>query len=108
MKNLSNLLADRPLILTDLRLIDWGQTLILTGTAGTAGDQPFELRYDDCRELQWRVYVHQDSTPVQLVDFAPGRDQQRSPAKLLTTHFGLTLYYGRFTVTSPGILVVDL
>lgn len=96
MEPISELLANKPLILTDLQLLNWGRTLILVGRAG---DRPFELRYEDCRELHWRVYVHQVLAPVEIVDFAPGRDQQRSPAKLLTTHFGLTLYYGQLVLT---------
>jgi len=86
-----------PVLIQRLDVLDWGQTLVFTGMAG---DQRFTLRYDDCRELRWRVYVsdHADATP--LVSFAPGRDQQRSPAQFLTGHFGLSLYYGSVEVTS--------
>jgi len=91
-------LPDKTLVtLQRLDVLDWGQTLMFTGMAG---DQPFTLRYRDCRELRWRVYVtdRADSTP--LVSFAPGRDQQRSPAQFLTAHFGLSLYYGSVEITS--------
>ena len=83
--------ADAPVILTRIEVLDWGRTLVLYGQIG---DQPFALRYADCRELRWRIYVHErrDATPV--VSFAPGRDQHRSPAQILTAHFGLSLFYG--------------
>jgi hypothetical protein len=95
--------GETSVILTRLNVLDWGQTLVFQGKAsGTAGSQPFELRYTDCRELRWRVYVtdHADETP--LVSFAAGRDQQRSPAQFLTAHFGLSLYYGSIEVTQRG------
>ncbi len=52
-------------------LLDWGATVILSGTAGA---QPFSLRYDDCRDHHWRVYVHERAESAALVSFAPGRD----------------------------------
>jgi hypothetical protein len=93
---LLDLPAGADVTLQQLDILDWGQTLIFSGMAG---DQPFTLRYHDCRELRWRVYVgdRADSTP--LVSFAPGRDQQRSPAQFLTAHFGLSLYYGSLEIT---------
>ncbi len=91
-------LESTPVLLTGLRVLDWGRALVLTGTVG---DAAFELRYDDCRELRWRVYVAESAAATPLVSFAPGRDQQRSPAQLLTAHFGLSLYYGSFTIIKP-------
>ena len=84
-----------PVLLDRLDLLDWGKTLILSGTAG---DQPFELRYDDCRDLRWRVYAAERADVSALVSFAPGRDQQRSPAQFLTEHFALSVYYGSVSV----------
>ncbi len=89
---------DGPVLLQRLELIDWGRTLIFTGLQG---DQPFTLRYDDVRDLRWRVYVANPAPVTPLVSFAPGRDQQRSPAQLLTAHFGLSLFYGSVTLSSP-------
>ena len=86
-----SLSEDVPVILTRIELIDWGRTFIFTGTAG---DQAFTLRYDDCRDLHWRIYVADNPGTTTLISFAPGRDQQRSPAQLLTEHFGLSLFYG--------------
>ncbi len=85
-----------PVLLTSLGVLDWGQALVF---AGRAGGQPFTLRYDDCRELRWRTYVHEASAETLIVGFAPGRDQQRSPAQFLTEHFGLSLYYGSLNVS---------
>ena len=101
--SLSNLtallgLADKtPMLIQRLDVLDWGQTLVFTGMAG---DQPFTLRYTDCRELRWRVYVSNPADATPLVSFALGRDQQRSPAQFLTAHFGLSLYYGSVEITS--------
>jgi hypothetical protein len=88
---------DAPIMLTRLRVLDWGGTLVFEGTAG---DQPFELRYTDCRELRWRVYAHERADATPLVSFAPGRDQQRSPAQILTAQFGLSLFYGSVAYSS--------
>lgn len=88
---------DTPIVLTAVQLADWGRTLVFTGTAG---ETRFTLRYDDCREFRWRTYVSFDApdTPTPLVDFAPGRDQHRSPAQILTGTFGLSLFYGSVTL----------
>jgi len=99
LQSLLDLPDDTAIIITDLKLLGWGRTLVFTGLAGEAGDQPFELRYDDCRELRWRIYVSETTGATPLVSFAPGRDQQRSPAQILTDHFGLSLYYGSVTVS---------
>ncbi|MEO8395818.1 MAG: hypothetical protein ABI700_22675 [Chloroflexota bacterium] len=84
-----------PIMLDRLEVIDWEQVLVFTGTAG---DQPFRLRYSDCREMRWRVYVGDSAASTPLASFAPGRDQQRSPAQFLTAHFGLSLYYGSVNI----------
>lgn len=91
---------DAPIMLRVLDVREWGRVLVLEGMAGSG--QPFVLRYDDCRELRWRVYAHEQAgeampeTPV--VSFTAGRDQQRSPAQLLTAHFGLSVWYGSLSV----------
>ncbi len=92
---------DLPVLLQRLEVIDWGRTLIFRGTQG---DQPFTLRYDDVRDLRWRVYVTDPAPVTPLVSFAPGRDQQRSPAQLLTAHFGLSLFYGSVNFSTPSTL----
>lgn len=86
-----------PVFLTSVQLLDWGRTLIFTGTAG---ETRFTLRYEECREFRWRTYVSFDAadTLTPLVDFAPGRDQHRSPAQFLTGTFGLSLFYGSLTI----------
>ncbi len=83
---------DTPITLTDLTVSGWGRALIFRGLAG---ERPFTLTFDDCREMRWRIYAHLDvSEPTPLVEFAPGRDQHRSPAQMLTGHFGLSVFYG--------------
>lgn len=60
----------------------------------------FELRFVDCRESRWQIYTHiRDENkpafpPTDLVNIKIGRNQHRSPAHLLTEHFGLSLVYG--------------
>jgi hypothetical protein len=78
--------------------LDWGQTLVFDISTETAGT--FALRFDDCREMRWRIYAHEttgDHTPI--VDFAAGRDAHRSPAQVLTERFGLSLVYGKLGVS---------
>jgi hypothetical protein len=89
--------ADTQVVLERLDLLDWGAALVFTVRVG---ERAFTLRYNDCRELRWRVYVTDPAASTPLVSFSPGRDQQRSPAQFLTAHFGLALYYGSIIVTS--------
>ncbi len=97
---LLDLPAETPITFDKIDLIDWGRTLVFGGSAGDAEHGvAFTLRCDDCRDLHWRVYVHDTAATTALVGFAPGRDQHRSPLQLLTEHFGLTLYYGSMAVT---------
>jgi hypothetical protein len=79
--------------------LDWGRELVFVGQHRHEDSiTPFELRFTGCREIQWRVYVH-DSTAgaVSLDGLTFGRSDHRSPAKLLTDAFGLTLWYGEMT-----------
>lgn len=83
--------------LTELHIEGWGRRLIFRGQAVSTA---FTLTIDDCREMRWRVYAHQEANvPTLLVEFAQGRDLHRSPAQLLTEHFGLSLFYGSLTLT---------
>lgn len=86
-----------PASLTRFDVQEWGSTLVF---AGQIGDQAFELRYTDCRELRWRVYVQDHTGATPLVGFVPGRDQHRSPAQVLTAHFGLSIFYGNVEYSS--------
>lgn len=87
--------ADAQIRLQRLDVLEWGQVLVF---ALKAGERAFEMRYGDCRELRWRVYVSDPAAETPVVSFAAGRDQQRSPAQFLTAHFGLSLYYGSITI----------
>ena len=91
LQTLLGLAQDAPVTLTGMAVSDWGRTLTM---GGQIGDQLFELRYTDCREFRWRVYVQEQADATPLVSFVPGRDQQRSPAQFLAAHFGLSLFYG--------------
>jgi hypothetical protein len=94
-----------PIILTHLDLVLWGQGLYFHALAHSI---PFELRFVDCREVRWQLYTHmQHSTALpfpatELANLRVGRSQQRSPAQLLTEHFGLTLFYGSLQLVHAG------
>ncbi|MEO1286882.1 MAG: hypothetical protein AAFV93_03880 [Chloroflexota bacterium] len=74
----------------------------------------FGLHFLDCRETRWQLYSHMqhpDNPPfpqTELANFKIGRDQHRSPAHLLTEHFGLSVVYGGLElhheeqITLPG------
>ena len=100
MSALHSLLKVEPTIALTLRAVqwlDWGRTLVFDISAGAAGT--FALRFDDCREMRWRIYAHETEGEVTaIVDFAPGRDAHRSPAQVLTERFGLSLVYGEISV----------
>ncbi|MFN8372563.1 MAG: hypothetical protein U0694_06765 [Anaerolineae bacterium] len=82
--------------LMDMWVGAWGRDVVMEGECGGIR---FKLAFDECREMQWRVYAHEnDDQPTALVDFAAGRGQHRSPAKLLTDTFGLTLWYGAMMI----------
>ena len=85
------------LTLRAVQWLDWGQTLVFDISAGTA--ETFALRFDDCREMRWRIYAHESGgEETAIVDFAAGRDSHRSPAQVLTERFGLSLVYGEMSV----------
>ncbi len=82
--------------ITEIWVGAWGRDIVLEGICD---DVRFELAFDDCREMRWRVYAHDNNgEPTALVDFAPGRDEHRSPAQILTDTCALTLWYGALIV----------
>ena len=82
---------------TSLSMQMWGRELLFSCEADTL---TFNLTFLDCREMRWQLYTHlQDPDkpafpPTDLANFKLGRNQHRSPAHLLTEHFGLSLVYG--------------
>ena len=87
-----------------LELFAWGRDLnFLCDALIPAQDpHPFILSFQDCRDTRWQVYTHQEATiafpPAELISFAIGRSMHRSPARLLTEYFGLSLFYGDLLV----------
>lgn len=75
----------------------WGQTMTFACEADAI---QFSVQFEDCREMKWQLYTHmQHDEPLafprtEWVNFRMGRDQHRSPAHVLTQHFGLSLMYG--------------
>jgi hypothetical protein len=97
LQTLLNVPPESAVLLRRVELVDWGRALVFVLRAD---EKNYELRFDDCREMRWRIYAHEsegDETPV--VDFVPGRDSHRSPAQILTGRFGLSLWYGAIRVS---------
>lgn len=81
------------LLLDTADVSDWGTVLTLRGR--TDAGRGFHLILTDCREFQWRAFVPMNDRQTAPVNaFTPGRDAHRSPLKILTDHFSLTVYYG--------------
>ena len=89
-----------------LELVLWGRSLDFTCQTETesGNKRTFSLVFVDCREVRWQHYSHiaLDDTlkfpKTELINFHMGRDQHRSPCKLLTEHFGLSLFYGEVKI----------
>lgn len=80
----------------------WGKYVVF---AAVSGEAAFRLNFADVRDLRWRTYVMGEGGEADtgfstsaLVDFSFGRDQHRSPAQLLSEHFGASLFYGTLTL----------
>lgn len=85
--------------ISGFQLSNWGNNLILTGEYIGEPAIPFQIRLEDCRELQWRVYAHAAAQPsAALVNLRLGTDQHRKPLVMLTDAFGLTVLYGQITL----------
>ena len=88
--------------LTHLDMVLWGQGLYFHAVAQPleGSSIAFEIRFLDCREMRWQLYTHMQhpDSPAfpasELTNLRIGRSQHRSPAHLLTEHFGLSLFYG--------------
>ena len=87
-----------PIQFVSLQMRMWGRDIRFGCKAGLVD---FKLQFIDCREMRWQLYTHmQDETNpafplTELVNVKIGRNEHRSPAHLLTEHFGLSLEYGK-------------
>ncbi|MCB9460302.1 MAG: hypothetical protein H6670_11690 [Anaerolineaceae bacterium] len=95
------------LTLLNLEVGRWGRDFVFTAQAAESGstvEVPFLLAFYDCSETRWQTYAHivlavdAPLPPTMLVSHKLGRDQHRSPARLLTEHFGLSTFYGEFVL----------
>ena len=93
--------------LLDLAVGRWGRDFVFTAQAVRPSDEatvPFMLAFYDCSETRWQTYTHIELAvgallpATALVSYKLGRDQQRSPAHLLTEHFGLSTFYGELVI----------
>ena len=92
--------------LLDLVVGRWGRDFVFTAqaAAGKGNVIPFKLAFYNCSETRWQTYTHIDlaiDAPLPkttLVSYKLGRDRQRSPARLLTEHFGLSTFYGELVI----------
>ena len=94
--------------LVSLRMRMWGRDL---GFECKAGIVRFDLRFLDCRETRWQLYTHLKDEknpafpPTELVNFKMGRSEHRSPAHILTEHFGVSLVYGELQLIQEGVVI---
>lgn len=92
--------AESTFVVLGLDVQDWGRVLRLpcryTTPSGDSG--AFDLMFDDCREMRWRLYTHYQGDTPALVDLAFGTAAQRKPAHILTDAFGVSLLYGEYRV----------
>lgn len=89
--------------ISDMRFVNWGQEIVFRChyELPDAGEiVHFQIRLQDCRDLQWRVYAHL-SIPgglaqpfAALVNLRIGTNQHRKPFQMLTDSFGVTILYG--------------
>lgn len=85
------------IVIESMAVNGWGYELVFQCLRQTEGEAalPFTLTLSDCREMQWRVYARLATEGEnQLVQMQLGRDQHRSPARILTEAFGLVVFYG--------------
>lgn len=107
LERLAEMLAIAPestVVVLGLDVSDWGRALRLpcryTTPDGAMG--AFDLVFDDCREMRWRLYTHYQGETPALVDLAFGTDAHRKPATILTDAFGISLLYGELRVIRPS------
>ncbi|MEL6310078.1 MAG: hypothetical protein AAFN11_22885 [Chloroflexota bacterium] len=94
---------DTPIYLTGLTYRLWGQDLHF---ACIADETVFAMHFADCRDINWQIYTHMSLAEgddpafprTELVNLRLGRFQHRSPGKLLTPHFGLSLVYDTLAI----------
>lgn len=86
---------------TALEMIVWGRDLQFHCLAQNDSEsRAFLLGFSDCRETRWQLYSHMQAEDkpafpkTEWVNFRQGRSQHRSPAHILSEHFGLSLVYG--------------
>jgi hypothetical protein len=85
-----------PIQIISLETHLWGRDLIFHSKAEA---QTFRLCFLECSEARWRHYLHHEASPApfiptELLNLKLGRSQGRSPAQILSEHFGLSLVYG--------------
>jgi hypothetical protein len=109
-RKLSELLGLHPygsLVMSDLQMVAWGRDVIFAcvyDPGGPSKPVAFKLVFKDCREMRWKAYAHlaadggEGQPATAVVDFRLGKDQHRSPAQILTDHFGVSLYYGEAVI----------
>lgn len=53
---LLNVPPDAAIVIKQVELVDWGRGLTF---ALRADEKAYELRFEDCREMRWRIYAHE-------------------------------------------------
>lgn len=93
--------------ISEMKFLNWGQEIAFGGSyklpdSGLVAH--FQIRLQDCRDLQWRVYAHLNAAgnlttpPAALVNLRLGTNQHRKPFQMLTDSFGITILYGELVI----------
>ena len=110
--NTLGLVPDGALAITDMQMVDWGRDIVLTCdyrtvTGEGVADDPvtFQLIFRDCREVKYRIYAHISaheqghvSKFADVAEILLGQGKHRRDANILTTHFSVTISYGKLQV----------
>ena len=87
----------RELLVTDIRIEAWGQTLLLSCIYDIEERQPFELEFTQCQTLRWEIIDDEDDlsqekmADVIAITFSEGEVQRE--AVILTVLFEIVVGY---------------
>jgi hypothetical protein len=98
--------------MSEMSFLNWGQEISFKAHYEAPESSEiiyFQIKLQNCRDLQWRVYAHstlaEDRTPppAALVNLRLGTNQHRKPFQMLTDSFGITILYGELHIQKTAI-----
>ncbi len=110
--NTLGLVPDGAFAISDMQMVEWGRDIVLTCDYRTVSmegnpDDPisFQIVFRDCREVKYRIYAHISaheeghvSKFADIAELSLGKDGHRRDANILTTHFSVTISYGKLNL----------